>query len=116
MTTAYELRERAGLGDGESSLPFLRVEREMPLPDLLHLADILSGKLCASLDVTQDGAYLVTCCGGSPYWWLPGTHGGGMHQIRVSLRALLPHRIEAMTLAEHVLPLDANLLPFGARL
>ncbi len=25
--------------------------------------------------------YIVSYLGGSPHWWLPGTHGGGIHQI-----------------------------------
>lgn len=77
MTEALELRDRdKGDGSGES-LPFLLVMREMPLPDILNLAS----QLHRTIDVVADGVYLVTYCGGSPYWWLPGTHGGGMHQI-----------------------------------
>lgn len=77
----YRLCERGGLDGSGGSLPFLRTEREMPLPDVLHLADVLSANLCRSIDVLDGNAYVVTYCGGSPYWWLPGTHGGGMHQI-----------------------------------
>lgn len=29
----------------------------------------------------QERIYIVSYCGASPFWWLPGTHGGGMHQI-----------------------------------
>ncbi|GAA2861361.1 hypothetical protein [Nonomuraea rubra] len=73
----YQLRERTGLGGDGGALPFLRVEREMSLPDVLHVASMLG----RSIDVMADDVYVVSYCGASPYWWLPGTHGGGMHQI-----------------------------------
>lgn len=29
----------------------------------------------------EDRAYIVSYLGGTQYWWLPGTHGGGLHQV-----------------------------------
>ncbi|MEU4410717.1 hypothetical protein AB0F88_39955 [Streptosporangium sp. NPDC023963] len=77
----YRLCERGGLGGDGGSLPFLHVEQEMAFLKVLRVADVLSGNLGASIDVLSNDTYMVTYCGGSPYWWLPGTHGGGMHQI-----------------------------------
>jgi hypothetical protein len=73
----YHLCERDSLDGSGTALPFLRVEREMPLPEVLHVASMLG----RSIDVMADDTYVVSYCGASPYWWLPGTHGGGMHQI-----------------------------------
>jgi hypothetical protein len=71
----YRLCERGGLGGGEGSLPFLHLEQEMALPEVLNLASVLSGNLGGGIDVMDGDTYLVSYCGGSPYWWLPGTHG-----------------------------------------
>jgi hypothetical protein len=73
--TSYQLRKR-----GEANL-FLGVGPDVTLSETLHVARTMSGELCTSIDVLDSERYLVTYCGGSPYWWLPGTHGGGMHQI-----------------------------------
>jgi hypothetical protein len=73
----YEIRERER-GDGsEPSLPFLVPDARLSLAEVLHLAE----KCGQTVDVTDGGRYLVTYCGASPYWWLPGEHGGGMHQV-----------------------------------
>lgn len=78
MTTVFEIRLRGGGHGIEPSEPYLT------LPDLheaLTIASILSGARCQTLDVLDSGRYVVTYCGASPHWWLPGTLGGGMHQI-----------------------------------
>lgn len=79
--TGYQLRKRGGLDGEGDSLPFLRTEPDMALPEALHVTSAMSGILCTSIDVMDGDRYLVTYCGGGPCWWLPGTHGGGMHQI-----------------------------------
>lgn len=72
-----EIRERDDDDGSGPSLPFMRVERELPLPEALNLAS----RLGETVDVMDDSRYLVSYCGASPYWWPPGEHGGGMHQI-----------------------------------
>jgi hypothetical protein len=74
--TAYELRTREGLDDSEPSLPYMYQARAgASLADVLKLASMPGTDW---LDVHADGEYLVTS---GWYWWLPGEHGGGMHQI-----------------------------------
>jgi hypothetical protein len=75
--TTFELRTREGLDDSEPSLPYMYQAREgASLADVLRLAaKPVTGDW---LDVHADGEYLVTS---GWYWWLPGEHGGGMHQI-----------------------------------
>ena len=71
-----ELRERDSLDGSGPSVPF----PSLPGWDLAQALRHAAASGCA-VDVLEDGRYLVTYCAGSPYWWLPGTHGGGMHQI-----------------------------------
>jgi hypothetical protein len=72
-----ELRERADLDGSGRSLPFLVPAARLSLAEVLHIAE----ECGRTVDVCASGRYLVTYCGASPYWWLPGTHGGGMHQV-----------------------------------
>jgi hypothetical protein len=74
---SYELREREGLDGSEPSPPFLVPDDRLDLPGVLHIA----GRAGRTVDVYESGRYMVTYCGASPYWWLPRTAGGEMHQI-----------------------------------
>jgi hypothetical protein len=74
---SYELREREGLDGSEPSLPFLVPDDRLGLAGVLHIA----GRAERTVDVFENGRYVVTYCGGSPYWWLPGTDGREMHQV-----------------------------------
>jgi hypothetical protein len=75
--SVYEIRERAD-GDGSGlSLPFIVPAATLSLVDVLRLAV----KLSTTVDIMVAGRYIVSYCGAEPYWWLPGTHGGGMHQM-----------------------------------
>jgi hypothetical protein len=72
----FELRERDH-GDGSESLPFLVLADRLTLADALSIGEHVS----RTVDVLADGVYLVSFCGASPQWWLPGCHGGEMHQV-----------------------------------
>lgn len=75
MMTTYELRTRDGLGS-EPSLPSpYQVREGATLAEALRLASMPGTDWT---DVHADGEYLVTS---GWYWWPPGEHGGGMHQI-----------------------------------
>jgi hypothetical protein len=69
--TAYCLRERDA--DTEQDLPFL-VAEDASLAEALELARLLR----RTVSVYRNGEYLVSYCGGSPYWWAPGEL---MHQV-----------------------------------
>ncbi|TDD47519.1 hypothetical protein E1286_17200 [Nonomuraea terrae] len=58
MQRNYRLCQRGGLSGEGGSLPFLRVERKMTLPTVLHLASVLSGGLIGP-------------------FWRDGLHGAG---------------------------------------
>jgi hypothetical protein len=81
MGDTIELARRHGSDGAGGPQPFLTVAPPQALPEVLHLAGLLSGGLCTSLDVVVNGEYLVTYCGASPYWWPQGTLGGDMHQL-----------------------------------
>lgn len=76
----YQLRKRLGLADDEGSAPFVHPAKELTLPYVLKMASVLT-KLGERIDVLDGETYLVSYIGASPYWWLPGTHGGDLHQI-----------------------------------
>lgn len=83
ILVTYQLRDRTGLGgDGPARVMATMAPAEDPA------AWVQACKLAEqnSWDVYQqfpagDSAYIVSYCGGGPYWWKPGTAGGGMHQI-----------------------------------
>lgn len=75
-----EIRERGTAGDPDGSGPslaFLIPASRLSLAEVLHISET-AGR---TVDVCDSGRYLVSYCGASPYWWIPGTHGGGMHQV-----------------------------------
>jgi hypothetical protein len=75
-----EIRERAGdyPGDGPwPSLPYIVPAARLGLVAVLRLAS----KLGRTVDVMDGEDYLVTYCGGTPEWWLPGTAGGDAHRL-----------------------------------
>lgn len=76
---SLELRDR-DLLDGKGPLLFAAPAPGTPLAEAMRLAET-AGR---TLDVYQDGRYLVTWSGASPYWWPPSAGGGdyeSMHQI-----------------------------------
>lgn len=75
---AYELRER-GESDGSepSKLYLYQAGGSATLADVLRLAE----RCGETVDVHWAGVYLLSYCGGGPYWWPPSTAGDGMHQI-----------------------------------
>jgi hypothetical protein len=72
-----EIRERDNDDGSGPSLPFIVPASRLSLIEVLHFAS----KLGETVDVMDGDRYLVSYCGASPYWWPPGEHGGGMHQI-----------------------------------
>lgn len=70
----YELRKRDHEDEPEPFWSYL-VREDAALVDVLGLA----GQSRETMDVFGDGAYLVTYCGESPYWY--PSDDGSMHQI-----------------------------------
>jgi hypothetical protein len=75
--SAYEIRKRDGL-DGSEPSGLLAV---IPGGHGLNATLAVASRAGETVDVLEGDRYLVTYCGASPCWWLPGTHGGSMHQI-----------------------------------
>jgi hypothetical protein len=75
-----EIRERASDYDGDGpwpSLPYIVPASRLGLVAVLQLAS----KLGRTVDVMDGEDYIVTYCGGTPEWWLPGGHGGSAHRL-----------------------------------